>query len=311
MKSKKIKVFAPATIANVGPGFDIFGLALQNIGDTIEIKQKAESGIVINPIDGFPQLPTHPQRNVAGVAVQALLDQLEANSGFEITLTKSVMPGSGLGSSASSAAAAVFGVNELLGKPYTKQELIPFAMEGERASSGTAHADNVAPALLGGFAFIRSYDPLDVVNITPPADLFFTVIHPQVEVKTADSKKILRKEVSMKSAIQQWGNVAGFVTGLLNKDYDLIGRSMEDVIVEPVRSLLIPGYDQLKKVAEVAGALGCSISGSGPSVFAICRGQTSAKRVAQAFTQCYEQFNIDFKIYSSPINLEGAKILKK
>jgi len=311
MKDKQIKVFAPATIANVGPGFDIFGLALQNIGDTIEIKQLTQSGLVINPIDGFPQLTTHPQHNVAGVAVQALLDHLGSDAGFEMTLKKNIMPGSGLGSSASSAAAAVFGVNELLGRPFTKQELVAFAMEGESASSGVAHADNVAPALLGGFTFIRSYNPLDVVSISPPKDLFFTVIHPQVEVKTSDSKKILREEVSMKSAVQQWGNVAGFVTGLLTKDYDLISRSMEDVIVEPVRSLLIPGYDQLKQAAIASGALGCSISGSGPSVFAICRGKKTANQMAQAFSDCYVEFNIDFKIYSSPINLEGAKILEK
>ena len=204
-------------------------------------------------------------------------------------------------------AAAVFAGNELLGRPFSKSELVPFAMEGERATSGKAHADNVAPSLLGGFTLVRSYAPLDVVSLSFPAELYVTVVHPQIEVKTADSKRMLKAEVSMDKAIGQWGNVAGLVAGLATNDFDLISRSLEDHIVEPVRSVLIPGYDGAKESALQAGALGCNISGSGPSLFALCKGRNAARLVSDAFTQYFEKLDIDHHVYVSGISKTGAR----
>ncbi|MEX2335904.1 MAG: homoserine kinase [Fulvivirga sp.] len=305
----KIKVFAPATVANVGPGFDIFGLALEGIGDELEVTLTEGDEIRIHKIEGYDDLPTDPDKNVAGIAIKAMLEALGTTQGLDIKICKLVMPGSGLGSSASSSAAAVYAVNELLGRPFTKTALVQFAMEGERASSGKAHADNVTPALLGGFTLVRSYNPLDVVRIPYPENLYVTVIHPQIEVKTSDSKRILRREVSLELAISQWGNVAGLVAGLASGDFDLIGRSLVDHIVEPVRAVLIPGYAGAKQQALDAGALGCSISGSGPSIFALSNGKAIADKVAEAFTQYYAELNIDHKVYVSAINTEGAKTI--
>ena len=305
--SKTVKVFAPATVANVGPGFDILGLALEGIGDEVEMSLSEAGGIKI-AMPGS-DLPTDPSINVAGVAVQALLDELGSSQGLHMTIYKKVLPGSGLGSSASSAAGAVYAANCLLGKPFSKKELVRFAMAGEAASSGKAHADNVAPSLLGGFTLVRSYEPLDVVSLTYPRDLQVIVVHPQIEVKTSDSKKILKKDIALETAIAQWGNVAGLVSGLATSNYELIGRSLQDVIVEPVRSMLIPGFDQLKQFAIIEGALGCSISGSGPSVFALCDHTSKAAKIGEGFRRLYDDLGIDHYVHISNINPEGAKIL--
>ncbi len=302
-----IKVFAPATVANVGPGFDILGLALENIGDEIEVSRVKGPGIIIE-MPGS-SLPTDPALNVAGVAAKGLLDHLKSDQGFRLVIHKKVLPGSGLGSSASSAAGAVYGVNQLLGSPMEKSELVQFAMMGEAASSGKAHADNVAPSLLGGFTLVRSYTPLDVVSLSFPKELVVVVIHPQIEVKTSDSKKILRKDIPLETAISQWGNVAGLVSGLASGNFDLISKSLEDVIVEPIRSMLIPGFDDLKKAALEQGALGCSISGSGPSVFALCSKRTVVKNIAEAFKKIYTDLEIQYEVHVSGINEEGAKTI--
>lgn len=301
-----VKVFAPATVANVGPGFDILGLALEGIGDEIEMVATNQSGITLEMPDS--NLPTDPKLNVAGVAVQALLDHLHSNQGFHIKIHKKIAPGSGLGSSASSAAGAVYGANQLLGASLSKTDLVKFAMMGEAVASGKVHADNVAPSLLGGFTLIRSYDPLDIVNLAYPIALLVVIIHPCIEVKTSDSKKILRKVVPMELAIKQWGNVAGLVSGLASENYDLISKSLEDSIVEPVRSMLIPRFDELKQSALNQGALGCSISGSGPSVFAICTSKEIALAVADTFEEIYNTIGIDYKIHVSKINDQGTRI---
>ena len=306
---RTIKVFAPATVANVGPGFDVLGLALDGIGDELEVTLNDSKEITIHPIAGFEDLPVDPKKNVVGVAIQALLDDLDATHGFDIKISKRVMPGSGLGSSASSSAAAAFAANELLGQPFSKKQLVKFAMEGERCASGKAHADNVTPAILGGFTIVRSYTPLDVVNVPFPDELFVVVVHPQIEVKTSDSKRILKKDVSLETAIGQWGNVAGLIAGLASSDYDLIGRSLEDYIVEPIRSVLIPGYDGAKSLALEHGALGCSISGSGPSIFALTKGKEVAEKIGEQFKKYYSKLEIDHKVYVSAINAEGAKVI--
>lgn len=310
----KIKVFAPATVANLGPGFDVLGLALEKLGDILELSTN-DSEIISIENEGY-ELPTDPTENVAGIAAQALIDDYKTKhgksiSGLHIHIKKEVLPGSGLGSSASSAAGAVFGLNILLGEPYSKKELVAFAMEGERASSGKAHADNVAPSLLGGITLVRSYEPLDVAQLHYPEALHVVVIHPQLEVKTADSKRILKKDISLDLAIAQWGNVAGFVAGLAQHDFDLIGRSLQDHIVEPVRSLLIPGFEELKITAMKSGALGCSISGSGPSVFALCKSKSDSQQVAKAMAAAYDQLDIDYHIHQSAINSDGAIVLSE
>lgn len=308
----QVKVFAPATVANVGCGFDVMGFAIESIGDEITITKTETPGLEITEITGCDGLPTDPQKNVATVAVQALVDSLDEKPdfGFQFKLCKKVMAGSGLGSSASSSSAAVFGVNELLGKPFTKKELVRFAMEGERAASGHPHADNVAPSLLGGFTLVRSYNPLDVIELDYPEELYATVVHPQIEVKTSDSKKILRSEISLKNAITQWGNVGGLVSGLAKGDYGLIGRSLEDVIAEPVRSILIPLFNEAKQTAIDNGALGCSISGSGPSIFALSKFKNTAKKVGEAFKTLYESNEIEVNVYVSNINPIGAQVIK-
>ena len=274
---KSIRVFCPGTIANVSCGFDVLGLSLAGVGEYMTVTQTPTKGITISEITG-QDLPLETAKNVAGVAGLALLEALGSEAGFDIKIEKKIKAGSGIGSSAASSAGAVWAINHLLGNPYTTIELIPFAMEGERLASGVAHADNVAPALLGGFTLVRSTDPLDVVSLPSPRELYATVIHPQIEIKTADSRRILKSSLSLKDAITQWGNVGGLVAGLYREDYELIGRSLQDVVIEPVRSILIPGFDEIKAAALNAGALGCGISGSGPSVFALSKGADKASR---------------------------------
>jgi len=304
-----ISVFAPATVANVACGFDVLGFALKAPGDTITIAKTDTQVIEIIEIIGAPELSKAPKNNVVGVAVQALLNELGSQQGLSISIVKGVKPGSGVGSSAASSAGAVVAANILLNAGFSNLDLVRFAMEGERLASGTAHADNVAPSIIGGFTLVRSYEPLDVIRLNTPNNLFCTVIHPQIEVKTADSRGVLQENISLKNAVVQWGNVGGLVAGLFMNDYTLIGRSLQDVVAEPLRSKLIPGFDLVKNAALNAGALGCSISGSGPSVFALSRGIETAKNCEIAMSKVYENIGIPFKVYVSGINQEGAKVL--
>ena len=304
----ELKIFTPATIANVSCGFDVLGLALDTVGDEMTIRKVAKKGIRITKIIG-QDLPLETHKNVAGVAALALLAEVDVDFGFEIEIDKRIKPGSGIGSSAASSAGAVWAINELLGKPFGVTDLVRFAMEGERLATGVAHADNVAPALFGGFTLVRSYEPLDIIPIPTPSELFATVIHPQIEVKTADAREILKTTVSLKEAIKQWGNVGGLISGLHTEDYDLIGRSLQDYIIEPIRSILIPAFDAVKLQSLNAGALGCGISGSGPSIFALSKGEETALKVAEAMTAVYEKVGIDYDIHVSKINNQGIKKL--
>ena len=306
---KEIKLFAPATIANVSCGFDVLGLCLENVGDEMIIRKTKEKGVKITKIIG-QDLPLETEKNVAGVAVLALLEKIAVDYGFEIEISKNIKPGSGIGSSAASSAGAVFGVNKLLGEPFTlQQELVPFAMEGERLASGTAHADNVAPALLGGFTLIRSYNPLDIVKIDAPTALYATVVHPQIEVKTSDARSVLKQTVSLQQTVIQLGNLGGLISGLYTDDYELIGRSLHDEIVEPYRSILIPEFENAKKAALEAGALGSGISGSGPSIFALSKGKETAEKVGLAMALVYKNIEIDFDVHVSKVNANGIKIV--
>ena len=305
-----IKAFAPATVANVACGFDIFGFALDEPGDIVELRKRDEPGVVIKAIFGDEgRLPREPERNAVTVVIIKFLEHIGSKQGVEVVLHKNMPLGSGMGSSSASSVVGVFAINELLGRPLQRAQLLPFAMEGERIACGAAHADNVGPALLGGFVVIRSYSPLDVFKIKVPDELYCTLVHPDIEVNTKDARYILRNEVSLKNTISQMGNVAGLIAGLIQQDYDLVSRSMVDVIIEPVRSILIPEFDQVKQAALDNGALGCSISGAGPSMFALSRGRQTAERVAVAMSGAFGSVGITTKSYVSQVNQEGPKVL--
>ena len=304
----EIKIFCPATIANLSCGFDVLGTCLENVGDEMIIRKSSEKGIRISKIVGA-NLPLETDKNVAGVAGLALLNAVDCDFGFEIEIYKNIKAGSGIGSSAASAAGAVFGINELLNKPFSRKELVQFAMQGEVLASGSAHADNVAPCLLGGFTLVRTSNPLDIVCIKSPDDLYATVIHPQIELKTADMRAVLPPMISLKSAIAQWGNVGAMVSGLHTSDYELIGRSLQDEIVEPLRSKFIPHFDEIKKIALENGALGSGISGSGPSIFALSQGLKNATNVGNAMKLVFEKTTIPFEIHVCKINSEGVKVI--
>lgn len=305
----EIKLFSPATVANVSCGFDVLGFCLDSIGDEMVIRKTTEKGIRITKIEGY-DLPFEVEKNVAGVSALAMYEAANPNCGFEIEIYKHIKPGSGVGSSSASAVGSVYGMNVLLGNPYSKTELTAFAMKGEAVASQSEHADNIAPALFGGFTLVKSLDPLEVLQIPTPSDLFAVVIHPQIEIKTADARKILPKTIALKEAITQWSNVGSLVHGLHTNDYDLISRSLKDVVVEPFRSQLIPGFESIKKTALAHGALGTGISGSGPSVFSLCKSEASALDVEKAIRETYKKESIPFEIYVSKINLNGIKHLK-
>lgn len=308
---KQIKVFAPATVANVGPGYDILGFAVNHPGDTVELTLNDSGLVTIKEITGDQgKLPREAERNTASAGIMALLNHLGRKEGFDLSLHKNMPLGSGMGSSAASAVAAVFAANELLGAPLTRQELLPFVMESERVACGSAHADNVAPALLGGFVLVRSYDPLDVIKLPTPDNLFCALIHPEIEIRTADARRVLRRDIALTTVVGQTGNVAGLVSALYRNDLELLSRSLTDLIVEPERSVLIPGFNQVKNAALAAGALGCSISGSGPSMFALCNGQDSANKVALAMQSKFNAINIEADSFVSSVNAVGPQVIK-
>jgi homoserine kinase len=306
MNPTELRVFCPATIANLSCGFDVLGLALEGVGDRMVLRLSEQPGVRISRISGG-SLPLEPERNVAGVAAQALLRASGYGGGVEMEIEKHILPGSGIGSSAASAAGAVWGLNTLLGNPFTLTELTGFAASGEALASGAPHADNVAPALFGGITLIRSYSPLDIARVHCPPLLHAVVLHPQIELKTSDSRSLLKKTITLQQGIRQWGNVGGLITGLFTEDYGLISRSLEDGIVEPVRSLLIPGFGKLKEAALQAGALGFGISGSGPSVFALTRGAELARQVGEALRESYVPLGIPFNLYVSAISPLGVR----
>ena len=306
---ESITIFSPATIANVGPGFDILGFAIDKPGDKIQVSIiKEKDHRVINSTD--IKLPLEPAKNVSTVAAMALLQHLGSDVKFSFNFLRKIAPGSGIGSSAASSAGAVFAVNHLLGSPLPAEELVPFAMKGEEVASGSAHADNVAPGLMGGFILIRSYSPLDLIRLPSPESMYCAVVHPEIELDTESSRKILKLSIPLKTATTQSGNVAGLITGLFRSDFRLIRDSLQDVIAEPVRSFLIPGFDRIKEAASQAGALGSSISGSGPSVFSLCESREIADKVAQAKQSILDDMNIRCSVFVSGVNREGCKIVK-
>jgi homoserine kinase len=302
----EITVLAPATVSNVVCGFDCLGFALGEPHDLMTLREIAEREVRIVNLDNFA-LPTDPARNVAGVALNAFLDQAGVDHGFEIEITKRIKPGSGIGSSAASAAGAVVAANLLVGEPFSKNELVELAMAGEMLASGSRHADNLAPCIYGGFVLVRSAEPLDIVELSFPT-LFATVIHPQIEIKTSEARAMLPAQVPLKDAIRNWSNLGAFVSGLAAGDHELIARSMVDTIVEPVRSSMIPQFDEVKAAGLDAGALGGGISGSGPSMFMLSASREAADAVAAAIHSVYETTAIEFNVYVSEISPEGVRV---
>ena len=306
-KLTSIKVSAPGTVANLVCGFDVLGMCLNEPNDLMEVTLLNEKKIIIHSADGYP-LPLDPALNTAGAPLVEMLNELDIAIGFEVTIHKNIKPGSGIGSSAASAAGAVVAANHLLGNIFSQKDMVRFAMFGEKVASGVKHADNVAPCIYGGITLIRSIHPLDIISIPSP-DLFITIVHPQIEVRTKDARQILRKEVLLKDAIKQWGNIAGLVAGFMKSDLDLIGRSLEDVIIEPVRSILIPGFDEVKTKCKEAGALGGGISGSGPSIFMLSRDEITAVKVENVMKKIYDRIGLDYHTHVTTINKTGVKIL--
>lgn len=305
---EEIKFFSPASVANVSCGFDVLGFCLDPIGDEMVVRRTVAPGVKISKIEG-QDLPFDVKKNVAGVAAEALLKEFPVDFGFEIEIYKKIKAGSGIGSSAASAAGSVYGINELLGRPFTAHELVSFAMEGESVACGAAHADNVAPVLLGGITLVRSTAPLEVIKLPSPSELTAVILHPKIELKTLHAREILKKNVSMEKAVQQWGNLGAFISALYQEDYELMSRSLKDGIVEPMRSLLIPNFENLKKASKDAGAIGFGISGSGPSVFALTQGLKTAKEVAEALKKNISSIGIDFELHISNINNQGIKVI--
>tara|TARA_B110001450_G_scaffold68157_1_gene64394 strand:+ start:12311 stop:13240 length:930 start_codon:yes stop_codon:yes gene_type:complete len=304
----EIKIFSPATVANVACGFDVLGLCLDNVGDEMIIRKVDKKGIKITKIKGF-DLPFETELNVAGVSALTMYNTINPNYGFEIEIHKKIKPGSGIGSSAASAAGSVFGINEILGRPFNKTELIQFAIKGEALASKFEHADNLAPALFGGFTLVKSLTPLEILQIPSPHNLYATIIHPQIEIKTFESRAILPKKIKHQDAITQLANFGSLIHSLHTNNYELMRRSLHDVIIEPHRSKLIPHYNEVKNEAINAGALGSGISGSGPSVFSLCKGLETANNVKDAIKKMYSQTGIEFDTHVSRINTEGIKVL--
>ena len=304
----KLKIFAPATVANVSCGFDSLGFAVESVGDEMTFTKTEKKGVEITEITGA-NLTYNVDENAASAVVKKMLLEANADFGVQLTIHKGFSPGSGLGSSAASSAGAAFGANQLLGNIYSELELTKFAMFGEEVACGSPIADNVAAAIYGGFVLIRSYEPLEIIKLPVPEELRVVAIHPQVEVKTKDARAVLPKEILLKDAVTQWANVGGLISGLHSNDYQLISNSLVDIIVEPHRKQLIPFFDDVKQTAIKNGALGAGISGSGPTIFALCKGDEIANTVEEAIKETYSKTSIDFNIYKSKINNKGVKII--
>lgn len=301
----EVTVLSPATVSNIVCGFDCLGFALSEPRDQLTVRIIDERTIRIRNEDEF-QLTCEPTANVAGIALQALIDDAVIDHGFEIVSRKTIKPGSGIGSSAASAAGAVIGADLLLNTNYRKDQLVSFAMKGEAFASGAVHADNLAPCIFGGFALVRSVEPLDIVQLQYPP-LYATVIHPQIEIKTSEARAMLPTQIPLKQAVKQWSNLGALVSALGNGDHELIRRSLEDVIIEPVRKSLIPKFDALKTTSIEAGALGGGISGSGPSVFMLSASKEVACNVETAMRDVYDRTGIQYKTYVSEIDREGVR----
>lgn len=306
---KAVTVFAPATVANIGCGFDAMGFAFEGIGDIIRMRLTNNNKIEYINLSGV-NLPQDPEKNLMTPALNAIMDATGLRQGVEVKILQKIIPCSGIGSSAAAAAAAVYAYNALIGSPYTDEQLVEFALEGEKMASGSTHADNVAPCLMGGVVLIRDYNPLDMVRLDiAHGELFVAVVHPHFEVKTIEARSVLKQEMPLKTAIRQWANVGAMVAGMLQGDTALVGRSLQDYAAEPYRKQFIPQYDTLKAQIMECGALGANISGSGPSVFALCNNIETARRVNAVMEEHFERLSIEADTYCSPICKTGCRVL--
>lgn len=311
MKPRRVRVFAPASISNLGPGFDVLGIALHRPGDFVTAERCKEPGLFFSLESVDRQIPTSATDNVAGHVASLMLREMKPGFGIRMTLQKKMPVGSGLGSSGASSVASVVAINALLPKPLPRHELLAFAVEGERKASGSPHADNVAPSLLGGLCLIRSYDPLDVLQLPVSNRLTWIVVHPHYVIRTKEARAVLPKKISLSTAIRQWGNVGGLTAGLISGEASILKKCIEDNVAEPARAHLIPGFGTVKAAAIRAGAVGCSISGSGPSIFAITTSGDTARRIGSAMEQAFRRVaGLACDVYISRVNRHGAKILR-
>jgi homoserine kinase len=305
---KKVTVHSSAGVGNLVCGFDVIGMAINEPYDTITIELSDKTGISIKHTDEFG-LPEDPEKNLIGICLQALMNAYGKQIGFDVTVHKNIKPGSGLGSSSASCAGAVVAANTLLNNTFSKNELLEFALAGEMVASGGRHADNIAPAIFGGITIAGPTDPFDIISLPIPTGLFVSVVHPEIEIKTADARKILPKVITLKTGVTQWANVAGLVAGFFKDDKALIGRSLKDAVAAPFRNALIPGYHDVIDRSLHAGALGGGISGSGPSMFMLCESLDIANAVEKCMHEVYTELKIDFKTYVTTINQKGVKII--
>ncbi len=306
---KKVRAFAPATVANMGCGFDIMGMTLNGVGDVVSVEVDEGDELVIKNVSGV-KLPEEIEKNVITPAARAFMTAIGEKRKIVFTIEKKILPGSGIGSSAASSAAAVYALNEALGRPFTDERLVEFAMEGEKLiSKGVPHADNVGPAILGGVVLLRSYKPLDIVRLPVPDNFCCTVAHPEIMVSTAMARQVLPKEIPMHTAVTQWGNVAGLVAGLTLGDIELAGRSMMDVVAEPHRKIFIPQFDELKEKVLKTGALAMNISGAGPSVFALSKDMKTANEIGNVMKKHFEELGHNADIYVTKVSNKGARII--
>ena len=312
-KFKGLRVFAPATVANVACGYDVLGFALNEPGDEVVVTQTDKhEGLKITKIHGDPtkKLPKEIHKNTAGVAAQMLLDEIGYDGiGLEMQIYKKMPFGTGLGSSSASAVAGVFAVNELLNRPFVKRDLLKFAIEGERAADGAVHGDNVAPSLMGGMVLVRDAAKAEAHRIFLPSGLHAVLIYPEIEILTKDSRAILSDTVTLEQHIQQSANLASMIIGFSTGDLDLVQRSMKDIIIEPQRARLIPHFYEIQEAAYSCDALGCSISGAGPSIFALFANSLKAEKAAVKMRSVYDKNKMRNRVFISPINNEGARIV--
>lgn len=306
--NKTITVAVPSTIGNVGVGFDVMGMALEHVAEEVTVQKRDDGKLVIVEQISEVDLPSEAEKNAATVAVQHFLQHIGSNQGFSVSIKKFVRPGSGLGSSAASSAGAVFAANELLGSPLSRKELLPFAMEGERIACGSPIADNVSPAMLGGIVLIHKGEEIDLIELPYLDELYCSLIYPAINIKTEDARNILDDKIDLQLAITQWGSLATFVSAIYTANYDLIGKSLRDHVVEPMRAKLIPGFAEVKSAAMQAGALGCSISGAGPSIFALSRGKDTAAQVLQAMETQLDNIDMPYQSFVSGVNQKGVQI---
>ena len=303
-----IKVFSPGSITNLSCGYDILGLCLENRGDEIKVSKTSSKGIIINTTGGY-NLTDDINENVAGIAAQSMLKEIDVNNGFKIEINKGIKPGSGIGSSAASSAGTVFAINKLLDSHFSQLDLIKFSMEGEKYVSWSYHADNVAPIILGGISLVRSTDMIDVVKLPSPKDLEVVIVRPNIEIKTSDSRKVVKKKVKIEKMVKQSANLGSFISSLYTEDFNLMSRSVIDEVVEPDRALLIPEFDKVKEISKKNGCIAVGISGSGPSIFSLSNNRISSTKILDSISIHYEKMGFSYDGFISKINSQGIKIL--